>query len=119
MPPRGKPFEKGHAKLGGRAKGTPNKRTQALQEILEANELEIVPRLCAIINGGHLEPKDQAWVLLELMQYLYPKRRAIEVDDKTPDTGKLVLQVAWADEQDEQRNHAPDASQDAGAKKNQ
>ena len=37
------PFQRGHAKLGGRAKGTPNKRTaarqQALQEALEASRL--------------------------------------------------------------------------------
>ena len=32
--PKGKPFEKGHAKLGGRKKGVPNKTTRAVKEFL-------------------------------------------------------------------------------------
>ena len=33
-PPRGKPFEKGHKKMGGRKKGTPNLLT--IDSVLEA-----------------------------------------------------------------------------------
>lgn len=71
-------FKPGHAKVGGRKPGTPNKKTQALQEILEEGLGKGLPE--KIVEIMHtLDPKDQVKVLLELMQYIYPKRKAIEV----------------------------------------
>lgn len=74
-------FVKGQPRIpgSGRAKGTPNKKTQVLVEILEAKDFNVPAKLIELVNGGLLLPKEQADVLLELMQYVYPKRKAVEM----------------------------------------
>ena len=34
----------------------------------------------------HLKPNEQVQTLLKLMNYIYPKRKAIEVTDSSPDS---------------------------------
>lgn len=65
---------------GGRQKGTPNKRTQDLKDRIEA--LGCDP-LAAMVQIGEdaMQSGDNALafsVFKELMQYIYPKRKAIE-----------------------------------------
>ena len=69
-------FELGHKKIGGRKRGAPNRKTLVLQEALEAQGVDPVGRLCEILP--QLSPKDQSHVLLELLGYLFPKRKAVE-----------------------------------------
>lgn len=80
---------KGSPKTGGRQKGTPNKRTQILQEILDELELDVPREIVRILNAADpgsddfhplngLSPKERSDILLNLMQYLYPKRKAVE-----------------------------------------
>jgi hypothetical protein len=64
----------GIEKSGGRGKGTPNRKTVTLHDAL--SDLDVPKRLIELIPT--LEPAKQADVLVQLMSYLYPKRKAIE-----------------------------------------
>lgn len=67
------------AKTGGRKAGTPNKRTTDLLEVIgNYNPLE------ALINiaGDKNTPLDaKIKINLDLLPYIYPKRKAIELND--------------------------------------
>jgi hypothetical protein len=60
----------------GRKKGTPNKKTVVLLEVLELVGLNVPQKLTELLPS--LEPEKQADVLLELLSYLYPKRKALD-----------------------------------------
>ncbi len=72
---------KGHPRYGGRKKGTPNKATQTVREILALAGLDVPNELAKILPS--LPVDLQVKVLLELMQYLYPKRASIMINDQT------------------------------------
>lgn len=65
----------GRGRLGGRAKGTPNRFTGELREWLEQlinnNREQIQADLTA------LEPKDRLIMLEKLMSYVVPKQQAV------------------------------------------
>ncbi len=68
-------------KTGGRSKGTKNKRTQEVIDIL--NRLDCSP-IEGLANIAKMAMERQDYALAgnmykELSQYMYPKRRAIEV----------------------------------------
>jgi hypothetical protein len=71
-------FKPGQPKpLGsGRKIGVPNKRTQDLQEVLDSCDLDVPRRLVELLPS--LTPEKQADLLMRLMDFLYPKRKAIE-----------------------------------------
>ncbi len=66
-------------KTGGRVAGTPNKRTQDLQDRLEALGVDPVNGLAAIATDESAPLELRARVQMELMAYLYPKRKALDV----------------------------------------
>jgi hypothetical protein len=70
----------------GRKKGTPNKKTRELVAVLD--ELNVNPVQALIDLIPNLEEAKQADVYLKLLEYVYPKRRAIEVsaDDNMIDS---------------------------------
>lgn len=68
------PFEKGKPKTGGRKKGIGNKDTEfkkALREGIDPHELLAEIRL--------LERKDQIDRLIRLLEFVYPKMKAVEI----------------------------------------
>jgi len=69
-------FEKGHIKTGGRKKGTPNKRTADIIERLEG--VDIVGELLHIAKTSKKEDT-KVIVYKELMKYVYPQRKAVEI----------------------------------------
>ena len=69
-----KPF--GSTKIGGRKKGTPNKSTQNLTEALDALSFDVPSQLIELMP--RLTAEKQADVLMGLMKYIYPSRKAIE-----------------------------------------
>ena len=79
------PARKGQPKAGGRQKGTPNKKTVALLEMWD--ELKYDPAHALNVLLPELEPKQQADIHLKLMEYKYPKRKAVEISG--PDSGPL------------------------------
>jgi len=70
-------FITGHNKVGGREVGTLNKRSLLLKETFEALSLNVSERIATILPD--LPKERQMEVLLELMGYLYPRRKAIDV----------------------------------------
>lgn len=82
---------KGHKKYGGRVKGTPNKKTVAVEQIAAKLGFEPFQMLCHIARGdwealglqgpGLITLEHQIRAIVEACQYLYPKRKAIEVTE--------------------------------------
>ena len=66
-------------KTGGRVAGTPNKRTQDLQERLEALGVDPLEGLALIAKDTSTPLELRAKVQSDLLQYLYPKRKALDV----------------------------------------
>jgi hypothetical protein len=81
-------FEKGHAKVGGRQKGSPNKRTEAVRDLLARLKCDPLEVLAHIAKGSKkplklqkgesvpLELRYQA--ARELAGYIAPKLKTIE-----------------------------------------
>jgi hypothetical protein len=79
---------------GGRGKGTPNKRTLAVAEVLGELGLDPIKQMGQIAMDERIEVSIRVQVLKELCQYIVPKRKAVEVTgDKG---GPLVLKINWA-----------------------
>ena len=67
-------------KTGGRQKGTPNKKTADLLERLgNYNPLDA---LLAISQNEDTPLEIQVKINLDLMNYVYPKRKSVEFNDK-------------------------------------
>ena len=106
----------GTPKTGGRKKGTPNKRSNQLLDVLEAAGYDpekdnplvwmlrvytgevTMPVVCteitingpvAVVNDVPLEPALRVRCMTEFAQYIYPKRKAIEVSG--PDGGEIPV----------------------------
>jgi hypothetical protein len=66
-------------KTGGRTAGTPNKRTADLAERLEALGCDPVEGLARIAAEPGTDSALRARVLADLLPYIYPKRKALEL----------------------------------------
>ena len=67
-------------KTGGRQKGTPNKRTADLLERL--GNYNPFDALLAISQDEDTPLEIQVKINLDLMNYVYPKRKSVEFNDK-------------------------------------
>lgn len=85
----------GLPKTGGREKGTPNRRSLDLAEQLESAGLNVPSEIAKIVP--QLNPSESADVLLELMVFLFPKRKAIEL------SGEIATPVQERELSDEER----------------
>ena len=68
-------FETGHQKVGGRKKGTPNKLTKEMREVLKgvvADELNTLGQ-----RLEELKPKDRLEVFIKLLPFVLPKTQSI------------------------------------------
>jgi hypothetical protein len=77
---------------GDRAPGTPNKRTAELVERLAELECDPVEGLVRIAADPNTDAALRARVYADLLPYLYPKRKAVEVNGEQG--GPIV--VCWA-----------------------
>jgi hypothetical protein len=67
-------------KTGGRTKGTPNKKTQLVQQQMEGLGFDPIESMIEICNQA-MTDKNYALagqMAKELAQYVYPKRKAVE-----------------------------------------
>ena len=71
-------------KTGGRVAGTPNKSTQDLRERLDQLGVDPLAGLAAIANDATAPLELRARVQIELLGYIFPKRKALEVSSTTP-----------------------------------
>jgi len=72
---------KGDPKSGGRVKGTPNKSTQDLFDICEKHNCNVFESM-VILAVQEPDESKKFERLREIAQYLYPKRKAIEVSSE-------------------------------------
>jgi len=108
-------------KFGGRKKGTPNKKTLILQEHLDTLDLDPILGLRDCLKEleriDTFEPDQEislvnakSKIYMELLQYIYPKRKAIEVQGTLDTRNKTqVIEIQWAD-QDDSQNETADAA---------
>lgn len=75
---------KGAPKTGGRKKNTPNKQTAGVQAEIEARLGKSLP-IAVLDELDSLDAKDRAYIFLDLMNYVYAKRKAIENSYNIPD----------------------------------
>ena len=75
-------------KTGGRRAGTPNKKSTVVSERFEELGLDPVKELTAIALSPEVDVELRARVLMDLMGYLYPKRKALDV---SPTAAKPVV----------------------------
>lgn len=86
-------FEPGHKKLGGRQKGTPNRETSVVADILKAHDFNLVKEAM----GLYKETTDlefKAKVLSLLFPYVYPKRVDGNPDDSIDITPENEIDYA-------------------------
>lgn len=68
----------GKGRMGGRAKGTPNKTTSKIKDWISQlidNNQELIEE-----DIKKLSPKDRLHMLEKLMQYVVPKQQAVKAD---------------------------------------
>ena len=84
---------------GGRQKGTPNKRTEAVAEILATIGCDPIGGMARIAMDETAELSIRAQMYKELAQYVAPKRKAIEItgENGDPVKGELTL-MAWLEQ---------------------
>lgn len=76
-------------KTGGREAGTPNKRTADLMERLEGLGCDPLEGLARIADDPSTDTALRARVYADLLQYLYPKRKAVELSGADGDAIKI------------------------------
>ena len=97
-----RPKNDGKGRIGGRAKGTPNKTTKEMREwlakLVSKNRKQIEADLRA------LEPKERVSMLERLMQYVLPKQQAVKAeignltDEEISIVAAQVLNQVYSDE---------------------
>lgn len=76
----------------GRKRGTPNKKSQILTEALRYHGIDIPQQLSETLP--QLTPDKRADVLLSLMQFIYPKKKAVEYSFQEQDSpNEIKIQV--------------------------
>ena len=68
-------FETGHQKVGGRKKGTPNKLTKEMRDVLKGVVADEIDTLGQRLE--ELEPKDRLEVFIKLLPFVLPKTQSI------------------------------------------
>lgn len=76
-------------KTGGRKAGTPNKNTMDLFAKCEAMGIDVFEEMLKVIHDSDTKPQRRDWMLDRVSQYLYPKRKQIEVD--SADEGFTII----------------------------
>jgi len=67
-------------KTGGRQAGTPNKRTAAITERLEAIGCDPIEGMAQLAMDSTNSPELRGRMFAELAQYVAPKRKAVEIE---------------------------------------
>ena len=80
-------------KTGGRQKGTPNKSSSSLQELIASNYPDFNPilQLIEISQQKSIDLNLKASILKEVATYMYPKRKPIEYE--TEKTNTLPMEI--------------------------
>ena len=80
----------GQPKTGGRKKGTPNKATLAAAEKLEALGCDPLEGMARIAMDKKNSPELRGRMFSELAQYVYPKRRPVDISIEQPTVTNVI-----------------------------
>lgn len=97
-------------KGAGRKKGTPNKKTRMLEEILRAKKVDPVEGLIELLNSKcvckecdadlaylNLSLRDKANIYMDFMRFLYPQRKSIDHNlAGLTDTDDVTFKTEWS-----------------------
>lgn len=67
----------GGPKTGGRKKGTPNKATLSIERKLAEKGIDVIDEIINLLS--QLDPPYKMRIYLNLLEYIYPKRKSIEI----------------------------------------
>ena len=70
----------GLPKTGGRKKGTPNKKTKDVMELLESMGCNPIERLVSIAEDPEVDVAVRVRIYAELASYIFPKRKSMSID---------------------------------------
>ena len=107
-------FQPGHAKVGGRKKGTPNKTSATVRELLAAEGIDPIQKILREVEQL-LSPMDRIYVWLKILPYTYPQLKSVEISgDPDAPIGVTPSNVAalWAVARQEAMKHAATAGED-------
>ena len=83
----------GH-KTGGRKRGTPNKRTQQVAEVLRELHCNPIRGMAEIASNKRHPIELRAKMYAELAHYVYPKRKAVDMHfDELDEPIKFTLEI--------------------------
>jgi len=85
-------FKKGHKKLGGRQKGTKNKKSLlSVEQILQESNINPILKLIEIAESDEasIEQKIKCWQ--EVARYTYPKHKAVEFSQEEEEITSLEV----------------------------
>ena len=91
-------MDKDGNKTGGRQKGTPNRKTKELIELL--GDYNPAESLLEILNSERIPVDLRVKIHMDLMSYIYPKRKSIESKEEvllTTDKEKVGEVVEYLD----------------------
>lgn len=101
----GRAFNDGLGRLGGREKGTPNRKSQTIESLIDLDEINLPGEILNCCES--LEPLEKAQIMLKLMEYIYPKRKAIahELKDDEKNKGAKITFVEIGSREDLARHN--------------
>lgn len=79
-------------RVSGRKKGTPNKKTVEIAEILAELNCNPIEGMARIAMNPKNTPELRGRMFAELAQYIAPKRKAVEVSVRDPAKGDYTLE---------------------------
>jgi len=95
------PFQKGHTHSPGRTKGSKNKLTKEIREVLTTTLEGELENIQALLD--QLEPKDRIDAIAKLMPYVAPKltSQTINIDAEVT----IPKRPKWMQDGDEETKH--------------
>jgi len=87
------PFQPGHKLSPGRKKGSKNAKTLLLEEIWEAEALHVPKKIAALLEDKSIKPVEKLRACIELMDFLYPRRKAVDHTMGGPNGGPIEFSV--------------------------
>lgn len=99
-------YPKGHKKMGGRAKGTPNKKTTETKECIARMLNDYQDSGLMESDFKTLDPKDRMAIAERFLQYLMPKMQATSMDINPSGLSELDKRIAALGKEEEEESDA-------------
>ena len=85
------PFEKGHSKIGGREKGTPNKKTLIrVEDLLIDLSINPIQKLIEIAESDEATIDHRINCYKEIARYTYPKLKSEDIHIEQHESQNIV-----------------------------